>query len=114
MIRVLAHLLMDTGWFDRLLEAVERDGRDMKAISLAAGLGPNFVQQMVRYRKAPKIDSFVKLMKALGQSDVLYIITGNQFSDVDQQLYQIAAGLGDEDKKALIAAFAALRPPSRS
>jgi hypothetical protein len=110
---VLSRLLMDDGWFERLLEAVQRDGRDFKAISLAAGLGPNFVQQMVKYRKAPKIDSFVKLMTALGRTDVIYIITGNEFSDVDQQLYEVAAGLDDESKEALIAAFAALRPSSR-
>lgn len=36
---------MDEAWFDRLLNAIERDGRTAREISVAAGLGQNYVQQ---------------------------------------------------------------------
>lgn len=113
MISVLTLSAMNDGWFGRLLTAVQRDGRDMKAISLDAGLGRNYVQQMVKYNKQPKVDSLVKLLAALGRSDALYIITGNEFSEVDEQLYRVAAGLDDSGKEALIAAFVALRSSER-
>lgn len=100
---------MDNGWFDRLLAAVQRDGRDMKKISLEAGLGQNYVQQMAKNRKKPKIDSLVKLLKALGRADALFIITGTEFTDEDRRLLEVAGALDDEGKRALIAAFAALR-----
>lgn len=99
---------MDDGWFTRLLEAVRRDGRDMKAISLAAGLGENYVQQMVKERKKPRIDTLVRLLNELGRADTLWIITGQEFTDEDRQLLEVASSLEDEGKRALIAAFAAL------
>lgn len=106
---------MDDKWFDRLLDAVRHDGRDMKTISAAAGLGENYVQQMLKDRKKPKINTLVRLLKALGRADTLYIITGAQFSDADRQLLEVAAALDDEGKRALIGAFAALAAtqPSR-
>lgn len=107
---------MDDEWFDRILEAVQRDGRDMKAISLDANLGENYVQQMVSKRKKPRIDTLIKLLRALGRADALYIITGAKFTDEDRRLLDVAAQLDDAGKRALIAAFAALRepPPERS
>lgn len=107
---------MDDAWFNRLLTAVERDGRDMKAISLAAGLGENYVQQMIKQRKLPKVGTLVRLLETLGRADTLYIITGHEFSDVDRRLLAVASELDDEGKRALIAAFAALKsaPPERS
>lgn len=104
-------LAMDDRWFDRLLAAVKRDGRDMKAISLAAKLGENYVQQMVKEGKKPKINTLVRLLQALGRADTLYIITGAEFSAADRRLLDVAAQLDEEGKQALIAAFAALRAP---
>jgi transcriptional regulator with XRE-family HTH domain len=100
---------MDERWFDRLVEAIRRDGRTMQAISKDAGLGENYVQQMVKDRKKPKIDSLVKLLQALGRADTLYIITGTEFTDEDRRLLEVASALDDAGKRALIAAFAALR-----
>lgn len=99
---------MDNGWFDRLVDAILRDGRDMKAISLAAGLGQNYVQQMVKDRKKPKIDTLVRLLNELGRADTLWIITGQEFTDEDRRLLEIAASLEDDGKRKLIEAFAAL------
>ena len=104
-------LAMDDRWFDRLIEAVKRDGRDMKAISKAAKLGENYVQQMVKDGKKPKINTLVRLLQALGRADTLYIITGTEFSAADHHLLEVAAQLDDAGKQALIAAFAALKAP---
>lgn len=34
---------MMEAWFDRLVRAVEADGRSLRALSLAIGAGPNYV-----------------------------------------------------------------------
>lgn len=102
---------MDDRWFDRLIEAVKRDGRDMKRISLSAGLGENYVQQMIRDSKKPKIDTLVKLLQELGRADTLYIVTGTQFTDADRRLLEVAAALDEGGKQALISAFAAIAKP---
>lgn len=85
----------------------------MKAISLAAGLGENYVQQLVKDRKKPRIDSFVKLLEALGRTDAIYIITGNANLELDDRLYRAFEELDDPGKEALIAAFVALRASQR-
>lgn len=87
----------------------------MKRISLDAGLGENYVQQMLKERKKPKINTLVRLLRALGRADTLYIITGTQFSEEDRRLLEVASLLDDDGKRALIGAFAALAAsqPSR-
>lgn len=39
---------MHDGWFERLVAVIKADERDMKALSLEAGFGQNYVQQMVK------------------------------------------------------------------
>jgi hypothetical protein len=100
---------MDAEWFKRLLEVVSADGRDLAEISRKAALGRNYVQQMVKYKKVPRVDSLVALLDALGSADALYIVTGRKFTPEDQKLLEVAAQLDDEGKRALTAAFVALR-----
>lgn len=100
---------MDDRWFDRLLEAVNEDGRDFATLSRDAKLGRNFVQQMVTYGKRPKVTSLVALLQALGSASALYIITGRKADAADQRLLEVAAELDDARKQALIDAFVALK-----
>jgi phage repressor protein C with HTH and peptisase S24 domain len=53
-------------WFTRLKEEIAADGRSYKVISLAAGLGQNYVQQMVAKDQPPKIPTLEKLLAVLG------------------------------------------------
>ena len=99
---------MDEKWFDRLIETIERDPRGMGELSVAAGLGRNYVQQMIGSRKIPKIDTFIKLVSALGEDNAYFIITGQELSPQDRRLLQISSSLEDEGKQRLIEAFAAL------
>jgi phage repressor protein C with HTH and peptisase S24 domain len=58
--------MADDDWFGRLKEAIADDGRAAKTISLAAGLGQNFVQQMLAREQPPKQASLDKLLDVLG------------------------------------------------
>ncbi len=53
-------------WFTRLKQAIEADGRAHKTISLAAGLGQNYVQQMFAKDQAPKPATLEKILAVLG------------------------------------------------
>ncbi|WP_128755489.1 hypothetical protein [Metarhizobium album] len=48
----------------------------MRAISSAAGGGPNFIQQMLNADKAPAVDKFLSVMNALGDQHLMYVLTG--------------------------------------
>jgi len=58
--------MAEDAWFERLKEAIADDGRAAKTISLAAGLGQNFVQQMIARSQPPKDASLTKLLGVLG------------------------------------------------
>lgn len=103
---------MKAGWRARLVEAIEQDGRDMKAISLAAKCGPNYVQQIVKDGKAPGADRLVRLLQVLGRPASLHIILGAELTPDDEALVQIVSRLSPEQKETALAFFRTL--PSRT
>lgn len=58
--------MIEDDWFERLKEAIADDGRAAKTISLAAGLGQNFIQQMLAKNQRPKLSTLDKLLEVLG------------------------------------------------
>jgi hypothetical protein len=65
--RTCYEVLMDD-WVNRLLLAAEKDGRSDRAISLAAGLGPNFLNELRNLNKAPTVPKVVALANELNVS----------------------------------------------
>ncbi|WP_198167892.1 helix-turn-helix transcriptional regulator [Ketogulonicigenium robustum] len=57
---------MENTWFNRLEEAIRSDDRSMREISLAAGKGPNYVQQLLKNKKHPGAGNLTKLIEILG------------------------------------------------
>lgn len=102
---------MKEGWRERLVRAIEQDGRDMKAISLAAKCGPNYVQQIVKDGKAPGADRLVKLLQVLGRPASLQIILGAEMTPADEALVESVSTLAPDQKEAALAFFRTL--PSR-
>ena len=74
---------MKSGWFDRLKEAIAADPRGLRALSRDAGLGVNYVQQMIKDGKEPGTEKLTKLLEALGQGSSVYILTGEEISEQD-------------------------------
>jgi transcriptional regulator with XRE-family HTH domain len=58
--------MAESVWKQRLRAQIAADGRAMKAISLAAGLGETFVADIFNKSRVPSIDNFTALAKALG------------------------------------------------
>lgn len=84
---------MTETWFDRLARAVERDPRSMREISTTAGCGPNYLQQLLRDRKEPGVDRFLRITSALGTASALYIMTGADFTREDEEFFRLVLGL---------------------
>jgi transcriptional regulator with XRE-family HTH domain len=105
---------MKEGALERLIKALEADGRDMKAISRAAGCGENYVQQLIKNRKEPGIERLSRLLTTLGSVSTLYVITGVEMSPQDEQLLTVASRLTADQKMAAIDFFRKLQETARS
>lgn len=92
---------MDENWFERLVELIEADGRGMKAISLAAKCGENYVQQMVRGGKRPTVDKFMAILGVLGSASAVYVLTGFKLSSADIEIIKVLSSENEEKRKAL-------------
>ena len=96
---------MHDGWKDRLLKVIDADGRSDRAISLAAGLGPNFVGQMRGTRgsapKKPNIE-YVRKLAAVLEKD-LSTILGAPEADAELRLRSALLAYG-VDRKLIDAA----------
>ena len=100
---------MENDWYDRLLRAIERDERSPRAISLAAGCGPNYLQQMMKDGKRPGVDRLLRILAALGSASSLYVLTGVEFTDEDEELFRAIANLDDDLKPEALSFFRKLQ-----
>lgn len=100
---------MKSDWFNRLIEAIEADGRAKREISLAARCGENYVQQMIKDGKEPGADRLARLLDALGGPSALYILTGVRASDADLEMLRIINRLPVPAKEQAIRFFETLQ-----
>jgi hypothetical protein len=57
---------MGIDWREHMIEAVKKDGRDMKALSRAMGQGETFVRDMLKRGRKPNIEAVIALADVLG------------------------------------------------
>lgn len=103
---------MSKDWFTRFIEVIERDGRDMKAISLEAGCGQNYVQQMIKNGKRPGVDRLLAILNVLGSASAMYVLTGYEAAPEDQEFLRIVAGLDANLKDDALRLFRSLKARS--
>lgn len=92
-------LRMADGWYERFIEVIKADGRDLKAISLAAKCGENYLQQMIRDNKRPSVDKFMSILEVIGSASAVYVLLGIHFTPEDDAFFRAASQL-DPDLKA--------------
>ncbi len=98
-------------WRTRLLEAVDNDGRSDRAISKAAGLGPNFVNELRRGQKSPSVDNVIALIRQLGLSET-YVFSGFELSGEDEELMRVFLALSPSNREALLVLARQLSVPT--
>jgi transcriptional regulator with XRE-family HTH domain len=96
--------VMENEWRQRLISAIEADPRTPRAISMAAGLGPNFLNQMMARGTSPSTSAVVALSQALGIS-LTYLFTGAEMTPEDEELLRLSGNL-PEDRRQLLLAMA--------
>lgn len=60
--------MADDLWRNRIEVAVERDGRSLRDISLAAGLSHGYLHGILRDGKEPTLDRFIRICDELNLS----------------------------------------------
>lgn len=103
----------DEDLFDRLVAVIEASGRDYKDISKAAGLGQNYVQQMIKNRKAPAVTNFMSIMRALGETKAIFVLTGKEVSEEDSKVLELLMQMSPEAKEATAVYFQKLLDAQR-
>lgn len=95
---------MSEGWKTRLEEAVRDDGRSLRAISIAAKCGPNYLLEVLTKDKVPSIDKIIRLASELRVS-AAYIVTGAKVSAEDEEMLVLLADM-PEDQRATMRTLA--------
>lgn len=72
-------------WFYRLIEAIKNSGFGKREISQKAGLGRNFVHQMIADEKMPTVPNMLSICRVIDASPV-NILTG---ADLDRENLEI-------------------------
>jgi hypothetical protein len=93
-------LFMDSDWRRRLRDAIDKDGRKPRAISLAAGLGPNYLGQLLNKDKEPGLEKFIRLCDELHVS-AISILLGGDLSAEDEEVMRLLTRL-DSGSQALV------------
>ena len=92
---------MRQDWFERLICAIKEDGRPYKQISEQAGLGVNFVSQMVNSRKYPSGENIRKIIDVMPGASTAEIFLGLEISDQNLEFLSLLERLGPEDQAAI-------------
>ena len=96
---------MTEEWFDRFKAAVQQDPRTPRQISLAAGLGVNYVQQALKDGKNISVANLLKILDVLGGASAFYILTGYDFGPDDDEMCRLVLGLDPALRRSALRFF---------
>lgn len=99
---------MIDGWQDRLILAIderrERDGLTDRGLSVKADLGANFVEQLRKGGRIPRVETLQKLAAFLDIS-LHYILFGQEITAEEEDLLLALRQLDEADKAIYLAAL---------
>lgn len=95
-------------WRERLLAAVDADPRSDRAISLAAGLGPNFVNQLRNNETEPGIKKVLRLAAELKVS-LAALFYGDDITPDDEEFLRLLRAATAAERDGLLTFLRARR-----
>ena len=101
---------MANGWKHRLLKAVDADSRSDRAISMAAKLGPNFVNELRNTDKEPGADKLMRLIAELGVS-ASEILLDVEITPEDEEYLRLLKSLPESERALYMALLKARQTP---
>lgn len=90
---------MDSSWRNRLGEAIRKSGRSERNISLGAGLGPGYLNGILRDGKDPSVSRLAAVCREIGVP-LTYILIGVEIDQEAEKILQIIAK--DDVRKAAL------------
>lgn len=100
---------MNETWFNRLAEAIEADPRSMRRLSMEAGVGENFVSQMIKDRKEPGIEKVMSILDKLGAAAALYVILDLRIEDGDDQFLEMVLKADSGQRRQILGILEAIQ-----
>ncbi len=100
-------MVVHEGWRQRLLAAVDNDGRSGREISVAAGLGVNYIAELRNAGKDPRVKKIIKLADELGVS-LSYVFLGVEATPEDEALLMEMRQMSEEQRRHLLGLVQAL------
>lgn len=89
-------------WLSRLTSAINATDETHRSLSLRAGLGPNYVNQLVNGQKpTPSAEAIIRLCEALNLS-LAYVFAGLELTRETEEVARLYASLGDRQRGALL------------
>jgi ribonucleoside-diphosphate reductase alpha chain len=83
--------MIESGWRERLEQAIEISGRSNREISLAAGRGPGYLHSLLSEGKDPTIDNLIAICQALNVS-LTKILYGVEMSAETEEILALIEG----------------------
>jgi transcriptional regulator with XRE-family HTH domain len=99
------NIAMKTGWQNRLRERLDADPRSYSDISLAAGLGRNYIQQMLKNGKEPGVEKLSRILEELGTDASIYVLSGHEFDPISLDFLNIFSELPEDVRKNTLDMF---------
>jgi len=87
---------------NRLEAAIANDGRSLREISKAAGLGENYLNQLLKDGKTPRVDSLLKIARALNSS-FYWLVEGVDVSPDAEEIARKVIQLPPAEREAVMA-----------
>src|SRR5690606_31299131 len=91
----------DKAWRERLKQAVKRDGRSYRAISMAANLHETAVWELLNPKKEPGIDKVVAVATEIGVT-VGWIFDGIELSPESERLLKAWGRMSKDEREAFL------------
>lgn len=77
------------GWKERLKAAIEKQGKTMREVSLAAGKAQGYVHSLVGEGKDPSVENLAKICEAANVS-LTHVLYGFEITPETEKLLQAA------------------------
>jgi transcriptional regulator with XRE-family HTH domain len=105
--------MTDGDWKARLALGIENSGKSQREISLAAGLGPGYVNSILRESKDPTITNLIKLCEAADLS-LYYILVGVDVSREEEDLLRLLTQADSDVKQSVLTLLRSRRSAAAS
>ena len=92
---------MDSDWKDRLLKALKRKRVSQRRASLGAGLGPGYVNSILKEGKDPTVENLMAVCRAADIS-LTYVLFGFDMTAETENLMALLESAPPEKRTSLL------------